>query len=85
MTILVTGGAGYIGSHMVLALAGAGERAVVLDNPSAGLAGRSPRACPATVPQAKVPAPEVARNSGLPSIGSLSIRDGTGIEDDLGQ
>jgi UDP-glucose 4-epimerase len=36
MTILVTGGAGYIGSHMVLALAGAGERAVVLDNLSTG-------------------------------------------------
>jgi UDP-glucose 4-epimerase len=36
MTILVTGGAGYIGSHMVLALAGAGERVVVLDNLSTG-------------------------------------------------
>jgi UDP-glucose 4-epimerase len=32
MTILVTGGAGYIGSHMVLALADAGEEVVVLDN-----------------------------------------------------
>jgi UDP-glucose 4-epimerase len=32
MTILVTGGAGYIGSHMVLALADAGEDVVVLDN-----------------------------------------------------
>ncbi|HEX4407630.1 MAG TPA: UDP-glucose 4-epimerase GalE [Xanthobacteraceae bacterium] len=36
MTILVTGGAGYIGSHMVLALADAGERVVVLDNLSTG-------------------------------------------------
>ena len=36
MTILVTGGAGYIGSHMVYALADAGERAVVLDNLSTG-------------------------------------------------
>jgi UDP-glucose 4-epimerase len=36
MTVLVTGGAGYIGSHMVLALVDAGERAVVLDNLSAG-------------------------------------------------
>jgi UDP-glucose 4-epimerase len=36
MTILVTGGAGYIGSHMVLALRDAGERAVVLDNLSTG-------------------------------------------------
>ncbi|HVY59583.1 MAG TPA: UDP-glucose 4-epimerase GalE [Xanthobacteraceae bacterium] len=36
MAILVTGGAGYIGSHMVLALADAGERVVVLDNLSTG-------------------------------------------------
>ena len=36
MTILVTGGAGYIGSHMVHALLDAGERAVVLDNLSTG-------------------------------------------------
>ena len=32
MTILVTGGAGYIGSHAVLALADAGWRVVVIDN-----------------------------------------------------
>ena len=36
MTVLVTGGAGYIGSHMVYALAAAGERVVVLDNLSTG-------------------------------------------------
>jgi UDP-glucose 4-epimerase len=36
MTILVTGGAGYIGSHMVHALVDAGERVVVLDNLSTG-------------------------------------------------
>jgi UDP-glucose 4-epimerase len=36
MTILVTGGAGYIGSHMVHALADAGEDVVVLDNLSTG-------------------------------------------------
>ena len=35
-TILVTGGAGYIGSHVVLQLAEAGERAVVLDDLSTG-------------------------------------------------
>lgn len=32
MTVLVTGGAGYIGSHMVLNLADAGQEVVVLDN-----------------------------------------------------
>ena len=37
MTILVTGGAGYIGSHMVLALVDRGEDVVVLDNLSTGM------------------------------------------------
>ena len=37
MTVLVTGGAGYIGSHMVLELASAGEKVVVLDNLSTGV------------------------------------------------
>jgi len=36
MTVLVTGGAGYIGSHMVHELADTGERVVVLDNLSTG-------------------------------------------------
>jgi UDP-glucose 4-epimerase len=36
MTVLVTGGAGYIGSHMVHALVDAGERVVVLDDLSTG-------------------------------------------------
>jgi UDP-glucose 4-epimerase len=36
MSILVTGGAGYIGSHMVHALVESGERVVVLDNLSTG-------------------------------------------------
>jgi UDP-glucose 4-epimerase len=36
MTILVSGGAGYIGSHMVLELLDRGEKVVVLDNLSTG-------------------------------------------------
>jgi UDP-glucose 4-epimerase len=35
-TILVTGGAGYIGSHVVLQLRARGERVVVLDDLSRG-------------------------------------------------
>jgi UDP-glucose 4-epimerase len=35
-TILVTGGAGYIGSHVVLQLVEAGEKVVVLDDLSTG-------------------------------------------------
>lgn len=36
MAILVTGGAGYIGSHMVFTLVDAGEQVVVIDNLSTG-------------------------------------------------
>lgn len=37
MTILVTGGAGYIGSHMTYALCDRGEKVVVLDNLVTGI------------------------------------------------
>jgi UDP-glucose 4-epimerase len=37
MSILITGGAGYIGSHMVLAALDRGEDVVVLDNLSTGI------------------------------------------------
>jgi len=46
MGVLVTGGAGYIGSHMVLALRDRGEAVVVVDDLSTGLR----RAVPADVP-----------------------------------
>ena len=49
MTILVTGGAGYIGSHMVHALLDAGERVVVLDNLSTGFDWAVPARAPLIV------------------------------------
>jgi UDP-glucose 4-epimerase len=49
MTILVTGGAGYIGSHMVHMLADAGERVVVLDNLSTGFEWALPSGVPLVI------------------------------------
>src|SRR5258708_24291352 len=46
MTVLVTGGAGYIGSHMVHALVDAGERVVVVDNLSTGFSEFIPQDVP---------------------------------------
>jgi UDP-glucose 4-epimerase len=44
MAVLVTGGAGYIGSHMVLELLDAGETVVVLDDLSTGVRSAVPEA-----------------------------------------
>jgi UDP-glucose 4-epimerase len=49
MSVLVTGGAGYIGSHMVLALLDAGEPVVVLDNLSTGFKWAVPPSAPLIV------------------------------------
>lgn len=49
MAVLVTGGAGYIGSHMVLALRDRGEDVVVLDNLSTGHEWAVPRGVPLAV------------------------------------
>src|ERR1700743_246951 len=46
MTVLVTGGAGYIGSHMVRALADAGESVVVIDNLTTGFSAFLPEGVP---------------------------------------
>lgn len=45
-TVLVTGGAGYIGSHMILALRDAGRPVVVLDDLSTGVAAAVPAGLP---------------------------------------
>jgi len=44
MSILVTGGAGYIGSHCVLALLDRGEKVTVIDNLSTGASWAVPKA-----------------------------------------
>ena len=46
MTVLVTGGAGYIGSHTVHALAEAGENVVVVDNRTTGFSAFVPEGVP---------------------------------------
>ncbi|MGX1567228.1 UDP-glucose 4-epimerase GalE [Streptomyces sp. NPDC055506] len=49
MTWLITGGAGYIGAHVVRAMTAAGEGAVVYDDLSTGIAGRVPEGVPLVV------------------------------------
>ncbi|MFF4655191.1 UDP-glucose 4-epimerase GalE [Streptomyces sp. NPDC001381] len=49
MTWLITGGAGYIGAHVVRAMTRAGERAVVYDDLSTGIAARVPAGVPLVV------------------------------------
>lgn len=49
MTVLVTGGAGYVGAHMLLALEDAGEKAVALDDLSTGAEWLVPASAPLTV------------------------------------
>src|ERR1700750_2301664 len=46
MTVLVTGGAGYVGSHTVHALVEAGESVVVIDNLSTGFSAFLPEGVP---------------------------------------
>lgn len=46
MTWLITGGAGYIGAHVVRAMTEAGEPVVVYDDLSSGIAGRIPAEVP---------------------------------------
>src|ERR1700726_451865 len=52
MTVLVTGGAGYIGSHTVQALAEAGENVVVIDNLSTGFSAFLPEGVPLFIGEA---------------------------------
>ncbi|WP_217146478.1 NAD-dependent epimerase/dehydratase family protein, partial [Streptomyces sp. AC627_RSS907] len=46
MMWLITGGAGYIGAHVVAAMRAAGERVVVLDDLTAGRSDRLPADVP---------------------------------------
>lgn len=46
MAILITGGAGYIGSHMAYELADRGEQAVVIDDFSSGFEAAIPSGVP---------------------------------------
>lgn len=88
MSILVTGGAGYIGSHMVLELIDAGHTVVVLDNLSTGYRWAVPDSVPLVigdVGDAEV-AKSVIRNHGIEAIihfaGSIVVPDS--VADPLG-
>ncbi len=61
MSTLITGGAGYIGSHMAWALHDAGEPFVTVDRLSTGFAAAPPRAAPLI--RADIGDPAVLRNT----------------------
>lgn len=70
MTVLVTGGAGYVGSHMVLALLDAGRDVVVIDDLSSGFRDAVPS--PATLVEGDVGdvnlVTEVCRRHGVSAV-----------------
>ncbi len=70
MTILVTGGGGYIGSHMVHALADAGEPVVVIDDLSTGFRSALPAAVPLYVADVgdEAVVAEIIRSQGVTGI-----------------
>jgi UDP-glucose 4-epimerase len=70
MTILITGGAGYIGSHMVYALTDAGEQVVVLDNLSTGFDWAVAKGVPLIVGESgdQVLVAEIIRDHGVDAI-----------------
>ncbi|MFF5300788.1 UDP-glucose 4-epimerase GalE [Streptomyces sp. NPDC013161] len=70
MTWLITGGAGYIGAHVVRAMTEAGEQAVVYDDLSTGFAERVPDGVP-LVTGSTLDAERVAR--------TLADQDVTGV------
>jgi UDP-glucose 4-epimerase len=88
MTILVTGGAGYIGSHTVHELTDAGEQVIVLDNLSTGFRFALPDSVPLTIGDAgdeKLVASLIARHKVEAIIhfaGSIIVPDS--IADPLG-
>ncbi|WP_322518162.1 UDP-glucose 4-epimerase GalE [Rhodopseudomonas palustris] len=81
MTVLVTGGAGYIGSHTVLALVEAGESVVVIDNLSTGFSSFVPEGVPLFIGDAgdENLVEGVIRNHGVDAIvhfaGSVIVSD----------
>jgi UDP-glucose 4-epimerase len=88
VTWLVTGGAGYIGAHVVHTLRAADERAVVLDNLSTGLAKRVPDDVPLVAGDVCDPATvtEVIRAHRVIGVIHLAARKDVGesVRDPLG-
>lgn len=65
MSVLVTGGAGYIGSHVVAQLVERGEKVVIVDDLSAGL--------PSRVPGHKIHQIDLSKESSVEALRELAL------------
>ena len=73
MSVLVTGGAGYIGSHMVLALVEAGESVVVIDNLSTGFSSALPEGVPLLKHIMALPGQTVCRTGDVITVDHVDV------------
>lgn len=85
MTWLITGGAGYIGAHVVRAMLDAGEDAVVYDDLSTGIAERVPQGVPLEIGSTLdgEPLARVIRDHGITGVVHLAAKKQVGESVDL--
>ncbi len=70
-TVLITGGAGFIGSHVVAALQARGERAIILDDLSTGLRANVPPGVEVLIADIADHAALGAATAGLPPLDAI--------------
>ena len=74
MTVIVTGGAGFIGSHVVEALLARGDEVHVVDDLSKGVRENVPAAATLHVHDVREPLDAIVRETGAPTRSCISRR-----------